>query len=151
MESSSQSMSMGTTIGKFSSEFFQVSTPDGRNCTLLKKEWFKRPDSVGGEIIELPAGATSDGATTPAAIWWGGFTPFGPWWKASFIHDWLYRQTHRTKEFCDLVFYEAMVASGVPESRARWFYNGVVEGGFHACAEDRAALALIEERKGGAV
>ena len=141
MESSSQSMSMGTTVGHFSSEYFRVSTPDGRNCTLLEAVSFKRPDSVGGEIIELPVGSTSDGASTPAALWIGGFTPFGQFWRAAFLHDAIFRrQTIPPIDNFDkanLIFYEALVASGVPEVRARFLYNGVCEGGQRSWDRDR--------------
>ena len=127
-----------TDIGRFSCGYFNVETPDGRNFILLDDVWFKRPDSVGGENICIPRGSQSDGASTPAALWALGLPPFGDHWRAAFLHDYLYRNTLRAKEVCDTIFYEAMIASAVPEARARWFYNGVSEAGQHAFDVDRA-------------
>jgi hypothetical protein len=41
-----------------------------------------------------------------------------------------------------------MIASGVPEIRARWFYNGVCEVGQRAFDEDREALESQAGQKG---
>ena len=37
--------------GRFSSVYFRVMTPDGRNFILLEDVWFQRPESVGGEPL----------------------------------------------------------------------------------------------------
>ena len=124
-------------VGRFSSGYFRAMTPDGRNFILLEDVWFQRPDNVGGEHICIPKGSQSDGASTPAALWALGLPPFGDHWRAAFLHDALYRQTQRPKEECDLIFWEALLASGVPEARARWFYNGVRDAGQHEFDEDR--------------
>lgn len=126
-----------TDRGRYSANRFPVLTGDGREHELIADVWFQRPPQVGGERIVIPAGARSDGASTPAAIWAIGFPPFGDHWRAAFIHDHLYRQTQRPKADCDLVFLEAMLAAGVPYDRARWFYNGVDQGGTHAFEDDR--------------
>jgi len=132
--------------GRFSSVYFRVMTPDGRNFILLEDVWFQRPESVGGEHICISRGTQSDGASTPAALWALGLPPFGNHWRAAFVHDFLYRNTLRAKDECDTIFYEAMIASGVPEIRARWFYNGVCEVGQRAFDEDRQAPAAQDGR-----
>ena len=126
-------------IGRFSSGFFRALTPDGRNFILLEDVWFQRPDNIGGERICIPKGSQSDGASTPAALWALGLPPFGDQWRAAFLHDYLYRNTLRPKEECDTIFLEALLASSVPLDRARWFYNGVAEGGQSAFDSDRKA------------
>ena len=136
--------------GRFSSGYFRVMTPDGRNFILLEDVWFQRPESVGGEHICIPRGTQSDGASTPAALWALGLPPFGDHWRAAFVHDFLYRNTLRAKDECDTIFLEALVASGVPLERARIFYNGVSACGQKAFDEDRSALAAQTSQKGSA-
>ena len=63
--------------------------------------------------------------------------PFGDHWRAAFVHDFLYRQTQRPKTECDTIFLEAMLTCGVPYDKARWFYNGVDQGGGPSFDNDR--------------
>jgi len=131
-------------VGRFSSGYFRAMTPDGRNFILLEDVWFQRPDNVGGEHICIPKGSQSDGASTPAALWAVGLPPFGDHWRAAFLHDAIFRrQTIPPIDNFDkanLLFYEALVASGVPEVRARFLYNGVCEGGQRSWDRDRSVL-----------
>lgn len=43
-----------------------------------------------GEVITVPAGATTDLASIPRFAW-SVFPPDGPWLKAAVVHDFLYR------------------------------------------------------------
>lgn len=90
------------------------------------------------ERIEVPAGTASDGASTPREIW-SAFPPFGDYWRAAFLHDFLYRDTDRPKDECDSLFLEAMEALGVDEAVRKTLYEGVHLAGGKAFEEDRAA------------
>ena len=130
-----------TDRGRFNVNRFKTLSGDGRYFELIESVVFDRPPQVGGEQIILPAGALSDGATTPAALWAIGLPPFGDHWRAAFLHDWLYRQTQRPKPECDTIFLEAMLTCGVSYDKARWFYNGVCEAGQHSFQDDRKQRA----------
>ena len=130
-----------TDRGRFDTNRFNTLSGDGLNFELVLPVLFKRPPQVGGEVIIIPAGAQSDGASTPAALWAIGFPPFGDHWRAAFVHDYLYRKTQLPKAEADLIFMEAMLAGGVPYDRARWLYNGVDQGGTGAFENDRKQRA----------
>ena len=112
---------------------FHVVTEDGKNFTLLEPVYFTRPS---GEIINIPAGSQSDGASVPRPMW-VTLPPFGTYWRAAFIHDYLYRCTERSKKDCDAVFKEAMEELGVSELDRVALYEGVHLLGWHAFNEDR--------------
>ena len=123
----------------FSTPTLKVETEDGRNFTLLAKFTFTRPN---GEVIVVPMGAQSDGASTPQAMW-NLLPPFGVYWKAAFLHDYLYRYTQRPKDECDMILKEAMEALGVSWLDRDSIYDGVVIGGESAFNEDRKAQATV--------
>ena len=120
----------------------RVCTSDGRNVTLIDPLAFQRPDTVGGQIITMPAGSTSDGASIPQELWSTGLAPFGKWWLACVLHDGAYRGVTvpriDSRELADLILWEAMLSLEVPESVARLIYEGVRLGGEHAWAKDRS-------------
>ena len=116
-----------------------VYTWDGRHDTLAEELYFDRPKDVGGETITVPIGAKTDGASIPQAAWSTGLTPFGPWWPACVLHDYLYRYTKRTRFECDLILWEGMMALGVELFTAHIIYNAVMEFGQKAFDDDRAA------------
>jgi hypothetical protein len=118
-----------------------VRTADGHNFTLCEELYFTRPKEVGGETITVPIGATTDGASIPREAW-DLLPPFGLYWMAAVVHDYLYRCTKRTRFECDLVLLEAMRALGVPELTARTIYNAVDQFGQAAFSEDRATRAV---------
>ena len=113
----------------------KVSTDDGHNFTLLQPcNYLCR----SGELITIPAGTTTDGASTPQAVW-NVLPPFGAYWKAAVLHDYLYRVTKRPKHECDDLLKEAMESLGVDEPEILTIYAGVVVGGEVAFEEDREA------------
>lgn len=123
----------------FSTGTLKVETSDGRNFTLLEGfSWV----SQDGTRIDVPAGATSDGASTPQALWSIGFAPFGSYWMAAFLHDFLYRFSGYAKSSCDSFLLEAMHDLNVPGIISRTIYEGVTLGGSNSFATDRAAQAL---------
>ena len=119
----------------FSTKTLKVATADGRNCTLLEPFSYT---TKAGEVITVPAGTTSDGASTPRPMW-ESLPPFGTYWPAAFLHDYLYRDSKREKGFCDSTFLEAMESLGVGEFEAHTIYEGVHLFGWSSFKEDREA------------
>jgi hypothetical protein len=117
----------------FSVGNLKVETADGKSFTLLEPFLFVRPN---GEVIPVPAGAKSDGASTPSALWIT-LPPFGAYWRAAFLHDHLYRETMLPKEECDDIFKEAMESLGVRWDDLNTLYEGVHLFGWSSFKEDR--------------
>ena len=120
----------------FQSTAARVETSDGRNCVLLEPLVYVR---MTGEIITVPAGTTTDGASTPRLLW-RLIPPFGRYWPAAVLHDYLYRFTDRPKDVCDSILREAMLSLGVDEVTTETIYEGVNLGGWKAFREDRKDL-----------
>ena len=106
---------------------------DGRHVKLMEPLVFIRPN---GEVITAPIGTLSDGASTPPVIW-PVIPPFGSYWLATVLHDYLYRITKRDKDECDLILLEAMVSLEVPLLLREAIYEGVHLGGGIAFDDDR--------------
>ena len=51
----------------------------------------------------VPAGFTTDGASVPRLLW-AVFSPSGVLWQASVIHDYLYSNAIKTKQYADNAF-----------------------------------------------
>jgi hypothetical protein len=122
----------------FDKKVLKVSTSDGHLFTTLEDFTYTRPS---GEIITVPAGAETDGASTPQGIW-NLLPPFGSYWLAAVLHDYLYRVTKRPRKECDDILYEAMVDLGVPFIVRTAIYDGVRLGGSWAFDDDRKAKLL---------
>lgn len=122
-------------------------TRNGRLIRLEEELCFARPAKVGGERIVVPIGATSDGASIPRMAW-PLLAPFGDYWLACVVHDWLYRGTLRERSDCDLILWEGMIALGVPRETARVIYNAVDQAGGSAFEADRAAQAVMPAKAG---
>ena len=119
----------------FSVSALKVQTSDGRNFVLLEPFTYT---SLAGEIIVVAAGATSDGASTPKEIW-PVIPPFGTYWMAAFLHDYLYRCTDKPKAECDALLKEAMTSLGVDTIMRDMIYDGVTVGGWSSFEADRKA------------
>jgi len=120
---------------RFSTSEVLVKTSDGHNMTLMEPFTYT---SRNGEVICVTAGTKTDGASTPRALW-PTVPPFGLYWLAAFLHDYLYSHTQKSKEECDGLFLEAMEDLGVPEYEAKIIYDGVYFFGWKAFREDRVA------------
>ena len=118
----------------FSTNALKVQTSDGRNFVLLEPFSYT---SQGGVTITVPAGSQSDGASTPREIW-AFVAPFGTYWKAAYLHDYLYRYTQYPKAFCDDILKEAMECLGVDPIEINAIYNAVALFGSDSFNEDRA-------------
>ena len=117
----------------FIPDTFVVTTVDGHNFTLVGDVHYLSKDNTD---ILIPAGSQSDGASTPCAIW-NIIPPFGPYWRAAFLHDFLYRCTTIPKEQCDSIFREAMLEYGTSFSEAETIYAAVALVGIEAFRKDR--------------
>lgn len=100
---------------------------DGRNMAVLKPFGF-----VDGQARawEVPAGAVTDGASIPRALWSLVGSPYtGKYLKAAIVHDYYTQTKHRSWEATHDAFYEAMLASGVESSTALLMWAGVYRFG----------------------
>ena len=128
---------------------FQVASADGRNFVLLADAFYTAKD---GTRYCLPAGAASDGASTPPEVW-PLIPPFGLYWPAAYLHDTAYRNTLQVwngaawsparlpKAACDALLLEAMEALGVGLVERQTIHEAVVLAGQSSFAADRAAAA----------
>ncbi len=122
--------------GTFDKVSLKTKSTDGRNVVLDEPLTYC---TRTGEEITVPAGAQSDGASVPRILW-RIFPPFGLYWRAALVHDYLYGDTDKPKAECDHVFREAMLACGVPPAKAWTIYQGVNWFGFLAfkkCRKNR--------------
>lgn len=120
----------------FSTLTLCVESTDGHNFSLLEPFTFT---SSKGEVIEVPAGTKTDGATTPRALW-PTLPPFGTYWRAAVLHDYLYRDSKRPKAECDSLLLDAMQLIGVDSGIRTVIYEGVHLGGWGAFDYDREQL-----------
>lgn len=105
-----------------------TSSSDGHNVILMEPLTYT---TKAGEAITIPTGADSDGASVPKLLW-NIFPPFGRYWRAALLHDYLYRHTARPKAECDKLLLEAMRACDVTRLKAETIYLGVKWFGFAA-------------------
>lgn len=135
----------------FKSNTLDVRTHDGRNFVLLADADYQAAD---GTLYRMPAGATSDGASTPPILWskfdrdW--IPPFGSYWLAAVLHDCAYRKTllrfdgvwinaDLPKDKCDALLREAMESLGTHALTIDEIYHGVVICGLGSFEADRKA------------
>lgn len=85
---------------------------------------FRYYSSLG--LITVPRFFTTDGASIPR-IFWNVIGPFGDYFHAAVIHDFLYTRfnTEFTREESDFIFLEAMHAVGVPWYRRHTIHAAV--------------------------
>jgi hypothetical protein len=99
----------------------------GREMKLIEPFQYIAPDR---QVWPVPAGTVVDGASIPRVFWSIIGGPFeGLYREPSVVHD--YYCDVRTRPFEDVhrVFFDAMLASGVGESRAWLMYKAVVNFG----------------------
>jgi len=102
---------------------------DGVTMVLLNELRYTDPY---GEVWVAAPGSRVDGASIPRAFWsiMGG--PFeGKYRKASVLHDVAYEQQRRSPKEVDLMFYNAMRASGVGAVTAKTMYYALARHGRH--------------------
>ena len=84
-------------------------------------------------VITVPAGFDTDGASIPR-VFWSVLDPFGPYFKAAVIHDWLYsRHNCRfNRAQSDEIFKEAMYNNGLDWVRRGAIYRAVRLAGWRS-------------------
>ena len=124
-----------------------VRTADGWHVTLQEPLEFV---TAAGLRYRAPAGTTSDGASTPSALW-PRIPPFGSYWLAAVLHDAAYRDqlerwtggvwvlANLTRDDADALLDEAMRSLDVPADLRIAIYEGVHFGGGAAFALDRGS------------
>lgn len=125
-----------------------VRTSDGRNVVLQEPLEYV---CDCGSRVRAPIGATSDGASTPRALW-QLVPPFGEYWLAAVLHDAAYRGTLEvqqadgswapadfTQAEADDLIGQAMASLGVNEEERSAIYRALKEFGGKAFREDRAS------------
>lgn len=85
---------------------------------------FRYASSLG--TIEVPKDFITDGASIPK-IFWSILSPFGDYFSAAVIHDYLYSKSNDkySRLQADLIFKEAMFNIGVPWYRRETIFRAV--------------------------
>jgi len=137
----------GLVTGRFSNLPLRSDSLDGHNIVLARDLFYYAAD---GTLFVMPAGATSDGASTPPEVW-PLIPPFGKYWLAAVLHDGAYRDTllraigsgfiraTLPKADCDALLAEAMEVLGVGMVERQTIYDAVVLAGTSSFTADRAA------------
>lgn len=100
---------------------------DGRSFELVQDFEFVAPGKVKWLV---PKKATVDGASIPRPLWSSIGGPFsGKYRDASVIHDFYCDVRVRPSDDVHEVFYHAMIASGVKETKAKVMYAAVASFG----------------------
>lgn len=83
-------------------------------------------EELGGRVWVVPNETCVNGASIPKVFW---SVMGGPWSgayrRASVVHDHFVRTKERTWQDTHRVFYDAMLASGVPKAKAKTMYFAV--------------------------
>lgn len=112
--------------GRFKGEVVAKFLPDGRNMQLQNAFGYVDPR---GRHWDVPAGATTDGASFPR-FFWVAFPPFtGKYRAAAVVHDYYCRTRTRTWRHTHEAFYHALRAAGVSEATAKAMYGAVYNFG----------------------
>ncbi len=98
--------------------------------------------------ITVLEGFDFDGASIPRVFWSVIGCPFGGLHMVgAFIHDALYASNALSKEECDNVFYELMLANGVDERVAKTMYRAVSMFGHGAYSDTGTKEELRKYKK----
>jgi hypothetical protein len=112
-------------MGRFNSELELTPLRDGETWRVASGFSYK---TNGGTVLFVPPGFETDLASVPR-IFWNILPPFGKYTQAAVLHDWLYRtspnRSSENRAWCDGVFREAMVASGVSWWQRQIIYRNV--------------------------
>lgn len=115
--------------GRFSGPIETRWENDGVTMVLLNELRYTDPY---GEVWVAPAGSRVDGASIPRAFWSLIGGPFdGKYRNASVLHDVAYDEQNRSPQDVDLMFYNAMRASGVGAVTAKTMYYALRRHGRH--------------------
>ena len=89
----------------------------------VKKPWKLR---LNKRTWHIPAGYKSNGITAPSKLKKSmGDGPDHPETWAAVFHDWLFTQPGISRAKADQLFYDLLIAYGVPQTKAHLMYSGV--------------------------
>lgn len=101
----------------------------GPDREMLLMEPFGFRDANGSEWW-APKGAKIDGASIPRVLWSTVGSPFtGDYRRASVVHDYYCETKERPWQAVHRMFYEGVLAAGVPQRQAKVLYAAVYGGG----------------------
>jgi hypothetical protein len=113
--------------GRFVGQVVTKWEDDGRQMTVVEPFQFIDPHDRRWSV---PRGIAVDGASIPQIFWSIIGGPFeGKYRNASVIHDYYCKTRSRRWQDVHLVFYEAMLASGVADPQALLMYKAVEQFG----------------------
>ena len=109
--------------------FRHVGTKNG-SMILQITESFRYLSTVHG-VISVPAHFLTDGASVPR-VFWSLFSPFGDYFGAALVHDYLYSPNNRRfdRRTSDRIFLDAMEDAGVAWIKRHTIYRAVQLGGW---------------------
>ena len=100
----------------------------------IKSDWFETTEEcqVAGSPVIIPQYFITDFASIPR-VFWVIFSPYGKATQASVLHDYMYSSTtlsgwfgsNASRYVADRMFYNNMLASGVPKVQAYLMYKCV--------------------------
>lgn len=98
----------------------------GRPVVVVRRDFVFYKEYLGEKFaVAVPQGFATDMASIPR-IFWPIFPPFGKYFKAAIVHDYLYQYpTLCTRKEADVIFLEAMKVSGVNKYVAGVMYAAV--------------------------
>ena len=132
--------------GRFLGRLIYEPLPDGRRMQLVEPFGFI---DERAKAWSVPIGAKVDGASIPQALWSFVGGPFeGKYRDASVIHDYYCDVRLEPWRAVHCMFYDAMLVSGVSESRAKVMYAAVYFGGprWSDTAVENAKLTHVQAR-----
>jgi hypothetical protein len=96
----------------------------GGSRIFILKERFRYISSMG--TVTAHRGFATDGASIPR-IFWNILSPFGDYFGAAIIHDWLYSPFNESfdRSESDAIFKEAMFNAGIGWSKRETIYRAV--------------------------
>jgi hypothetical protein len=118
-------------VGKFHGKVVVewIEDPGGPDRQMKVREEFRFEDASGKEW-KVPMGAVIDGASIPRVFWNTVGPPFvGDYRRASVVHDYYCHTKEATWRSTHRMFYDGLLAAGIPLVSAKVMYAAVYGGG----------------------
>lgn len=120
-------------MGRFDREMVSADTKDGLHHVLTAPLTYF---TDSGEEVTAPKGFWTDGASVPRFLW-RLYPPFGEYFRAAVIHDFMYYRGAFVRSKCDAIFKEAICSCGCSRTTQNILYLGVRIGGWRAYGKYR--------------
>ena len=99
--------------------------PDGESWEVAESFEYHVGSEDSNEIIKVPKGFITDGASIPKIFWSIIGGPWGKYGYAAVVHDYLYYKHIYTRRRSDQIFLEAMEVLGVSKWKRNTMYVAV--------------------------